>query len=126
MGQEYNLPVLATADLPADLQKKYKVKAVLTDALTIMPEEYAKGVEQYYTRVIRNLKPGVSTILIHTAYDNEEMKGMNVDHPDWGNAWRQKDFDFFTSDACKNLLKEENVKLVTWRQIKETCYPNQE
>ena len=103
--------------------EKYKVEAVLTEALTITPEEYAKGVEDYYKRVIQNLKPGVSTLLIHTAYDNEEMKGMNVDHPEWGNEWRQKDFDFFTSETCRDLLKSENVHLVTWRQIKEVVYP---
>ena len=66
----------------------------------------------------------MSTLLIHTAYDNEEMKGMNVDHPDWGNEWRQEDFDFFTSEACKQALEKENVKLVTWRQIKEAYYPH--
>ena len=123
MGQKYRLPVLVTADFPADLLQKYEVKAVLADALTIMPDEYAKGVGAYYSNAIRNLKPGVSTLLIHTAYDNEEMKGMNIDHPDWGNEWRQKDFDFFTSEACRNLLKAEKVELVTWRQIKEAYYP---
>ncbi len=122
MGQSYGLPVLVTGAFPADLLKKYDVKAVLADALTIMPEDYAKGVEDYYINAIRNLKPGVSTLLIHTAYDNAEMKGMNVDHPDWGNEWRQQDFDFFTSQACKEALETEKVKLVTWRQIKETFY----
>ena len=123
MGEAYKLPVLVTDAFPAELLKKYEVKAVLKDALTIMPEEYRTGVEDYYVNAIQNLKPGVSTILIHTAYDNEEMKGMNVEHPDWGNEWRQKDFDFFTSDTCKNLLESENIKLVTWRQIKEAVYP---
>ena len=126
MGQEYGLPVLVTDDFPGELLDKYKVKAVLTDALTIMPDEYKKGVEAYYAQAIRNLKPGVSTLLIHTAYDNEEMKGMNVDHPDWGNEWRQKDFDFFTSETCRNLLKSENIELVTWRQIREVVYPDKD
>ncbi len=123
MGEAYSLPVLVTDAFPAELLKKYEVKAMLKDALTIMPEEYRNGVEDYYVNAIRNLKPGVSTILIHTAYNNEEMKGMNVDHPDWGNEWRQKDFDFFTSEKCRKLLESENIKLVTWRQIKEAVYP---
>lgn len=124
LGQEYGLPVLATSEFPAELLAKYEVKVVLADALTIMPEQYAAGPEEYYLDAIRNLKPGVSTLLIHTAYDNEEMKGMNVDHPDWGNEWRQEDFDFFTSEACRKALEKENIKLVTWRQIKEAYYPH--
>ena len=73
---------------------------------------------------IKNLKPGLSTFLIHTAYNNDEMKGMNIDNTEWGNEWRQKDFDFFTSDTCKNILKEENIILVTWRQVKDAFYSN--
>ena len=122
LGQEYGLPVLVTGQFPEELLKKYGVQVVLEEALTIMPEEYARGPEAYYTEAIKNLKPGLSTILIHTAYDNEEMKGMNVDHPDWGNAWRQKDYDFFTSKACEDLLEQENIQLVTWRQVKEALF----
>ena len=122
MGQEYNLPVLVNRDVSNTLLEKYQVKVVMDEILTIDPEQYAQGPEAYYIREIRNLKPGLSTLLIHTAYDNQEMKGMNVNHPDWGNEWRQKDFDFFTSENCRKVLEEENIQLVTWRQIKEVFY----
>jgi predicted glycoside hydrolase/deacetylase ChbG (UPF0249 family) len=123
LGQAYNLPVLALPDyVTPDLKEKYNVKVIADEVFTITPEEYEKGAEAYYTNVIKNIKPGLSVLLIHTAYDNEEMKGMNIDHPNWGNEWRQKDFDFFTSDACKELLKEEQIELVTWRQLKEAFY----
>ena len=124
MGQEYNLPVLVTKQVPKQLLNKYDVKIVVDNILTIMPQEYLAGSAAYYTRILKNLEPGLTTILIHTAYDNEEMKGMNVDHPEWGNEWRQKDFDFFTSDACKELLETENIKLVTWRQLRKVFHKN--
>jgi len=94
----------------------------LEDALTILPDQYAKGSEEYYIDAIKNLKPGLSTFLIHTAYDNDELRAMTIDHPEWGNEWRQKDYDFFTSDTCSKILKEENIQLVTWRQLKEAFY----
>ena len=125
MGKLYKLPVRATKQIiPEELLRKYDVKILLDKVLTISPEEYAKGPEDYYINAIKNLKPGLSTILIHTAYNNDEMKGMNIDNPEWGNEWRQKDFDFFTSDTCKKILKEENITLVTWRQIKDAFYSN--
>jgi hypothetical protein len=40
-----------------------------------------------------------------------------TNHPDWGAAWRQRDFDFFTGETFRRLLRENNVKLVTWREI---------
>ncbi|MGB5274731.1 MAG: hypothetical protein WBN39_11805, partial [Flavobacteriaceae bacterium] len=58
-------------------------------------------------------------LLIHLAYDDSEMKGVAVDHPEWGAAWRQADFDFFTSAACGQLLKENNIIMVTWRELRD-------
>lgn len=124
MGQLYKLPVFLAFEISQELKTKYDVKVSVDTAYTITPKDYSKGTEQFYVNVLKNLNPGLSTLIIHTAYDNEEMKGMNIDHPDWGNEWRQKDFDFFTSDLCKNLLEKENIKLVTWRQIKEVFYKN--
>jgi predicted glycoside hydrolase/deacetylase ChbG (UPF0249 family) len=123
MGQLYNLPVFISFEITEKLKKKYDVQVTVDAAYTLTPEEYVKGTNQYYINIIKNLKPGLSTLIIHTAYDNEEMKGMNIDHPDWGNEWRQKDFEFFTSELCRKTLEEENIKLVTWRQIKEVFYP---
>lgn len=117
MGQEYNLPCLVDYSLPPELIEKYDVKVLVDDILTISEAQYANGTEAYYVDAIKNLKPGLSTFLIHTAFDNAELQAMTVDHPHWGAAWRQKDYDFFMSETCKQLLKEENIILVTWREI---------
>ena len=45
------------------------------------------------------------------------MKGISFGYPNWGAEWRQRDFDFVTSDAFRKLLKDNNVKLITWREI---------
>jgi len=122
MGQEYKLPLMVSKAFPEDLLKKYEVQVVLEDIVMIMPEQFNKGVAAYYNESIKNLKPGVSTILIHTAYDNDELQAMTIDHPEFGSAWRQKDYDYFTSAECKDLLEKENIQLVTWRQIKEAYF----
>ena len=72
---------------------------------------------EFYGELIKNLRPGVTQLIVHLAYDDEEMRGATFDHPDWGAAWRQRDFDFVTSEAFRRLLRENNVKLVTWREI---------
>lgn len=72
---------------------------------------------EHYAGLIKDLKPGVTQLIVHLAYDDEEMRAVALDHPDWGAAWRQRDFDFVTSGAFRRLLKEHNVKLVTWREI---------
>ena len=64
-----------------------------------------------------NTTPGVTEFVIHLAFDDEEMRGITFNHPGWGAAWRQRDFDFFTSETLRRLLRENNVKLVTWREV---------
>ena len=80
---------------------------------SVAPSDWAK----FYTDAIKNLQPGVTEVVIHLAYDDAEMRGATFDHPDWGAAWRQRDFDFFTSDAFRKLLSEQKIKLITWREL---------
>lgn len=82
-------------------------------------EIFEKGMGQYYEGILNNIKPGLSTIIIHLAEDTDEMKAMTIDHPNWGNVWRQDDLDFFTSDKAKELLKENEIILVTWRELRD-------
>jgi predicted glycoside hydrolase/deacetylase ChbG (UPF0249 family) len=80
---------------------------------SVTPERWA----EFYADLIKNLRPGVTELVVHLAYDDEEMRAVTQDHPDWGAAWRQRDFDFVTSEAFRRLLKENDVKLITWREI---------
>ncbi len=125
IGQIYKLPVRVgqrTKKLREELLQKYDVQIVLDNRVGMSVDEYAQGSEEHYTNAIKGLKPGLTLLVIHTAYDNDEMKGMTIDHPNWGSEWRQKDFDFFTSETCSTLLEKENIKLVTWRQLRKVFY----
>jgi predicted glycoside hydrolase/deacetylase ChbG (UPF0249 family) len=80
---------------------------------SVAPQDWAK----FYTDELKKLEPGVTEVIIHLAYDDAEMRAATVDHPAWGAAWRQRDFEFFTSDAFRKVLQENNIKLITWREI---------
>jgi predicted glycoside hydrolase/deacetylase ChbG (UPF0249 family) len=71
----------------------------------------------YYIEEIKKMQPGVNELVIHLAFDDAEMRAVTVNHPDWGAAWRQRDYDFFTSDRFRQLLKDQNIKLITWREV---------
>lgn len=85
--------------------------------LDINPAVAATDWAKFYSNAIKNLEPGVTELVIHLAYDDEEMRGATFNHPDWGAAWRQRDFEFFTSDAFRKLLQENQIKLITWREL---------
>ena len=124
IGREYQIPVMIDKvflkSVPAIFSEKISDNDIIIDRIyTAGPADAEKGMANFYINTIENLEPGVSTILIHLAFNDSEMQGMTVDHPDWGAKWRQDDFDFFASDECKRVLKENGVKLITWREIQE-------
>jgi predicted glycoside hydrolase/deacetylase ChbG (UPF0249 family) len=121
VGRDERLPVMVSREWFADasfLPTALGPDGIVLDHIvsadpSVRPERWA----EFYTDVIKNLKPGVTELIIHLAYDDEEMRAVAQDHPAWGAAWRQRDFDFFTSEAFRRLLREHDVKLVTWREI---------
>jgi chitin disaccharide deacetylase len=80
--------------------------------------------EEWYTDAIRNLKPGVTEIIAHIAYDDAEMRAVAIDHPNWGAAWRQRDLDFLTSERFRALLRENGVQLIQWRDLAKLIGPD--
>ncbi|HYL99969.1 MAG TPA: polysaccharide deacetylase family protein [Blastocatellia bacterium] len=121
VAHDYRLPVLDATDFFAEgayLKTSLGPKDVVIDhMITIGPSVKPDHWADFYREAIKKLKPGVTEFIIHLAYDDAETQAITVNHPDWGAAWRQRDFDFFTSAECRKLLEENNVKLVTWRQI---------
>ena len=121
VARNYKLPVriaktwFARADfLPATL----KADDVYIDrVLDINPSVAANDWSKFYADALKNLEPGVTEIVIHLAYDDAEMRGATFNHPDWGAAWRQRDFDFFTSEAFRKVLQDNQIKLITWREL---------
>ena len=95
---------------------------VLDRIISIDPSVSNEGWAKYYSDELRNLSPGVSEIVIHIAHDDPEMKAITVDHPNWGAAWRERDFQFFTSEAFRKMLDESKIKLITWRDLRKVQY----
>src|SRR3984893_15563562 len=86
---------------------------VMNGVISIEPSVTAGDWSKYYADAIKNLQPGITEMIVHLAYDDEEMRGVTFAHPNWGSEWRQRDFQFVTSDAFRKLLQENNVRLIT-------------
>jgi len=96
---------------------------VIDKIITIGPGVKAEGWSKFYADAMKTIQPGVTEMVVHFAYDDEEMRAATIDHPDWGAAWRQRDLQFFTSDFFRRLLDENHIKLISWREIAKAQYP---
>lgn len=124
LGRDFKLPVMVSKQEWSDFIKTDKylsenIPVVLDNIYVAAPDDYKNGMTSYYTKILQNLKPGVHTVLMHTGYDNDEMRAITTGHEAYGAKWRQQDFDFFSSDLCKKLLSENKIQLITWLEIKE-------
>jgi predicted glycoside hydrolase/deacetylase ChbG (UPF0249 family) len=121
MGREYKLPVRVakTWFVRADyIESSLNPDDVYIDrVLDINPQVPPQDWGKFYSDALSKLEPGVTEIVIHLAYDDGEMRGATFDHPDWGAAWRQRDFDYFTSDAFRKVLEQHGIKLISWREL---------
>ncbi|MEB2773929.1 polysaccharide deacetylase family protein [Algoriphagus sp. D3-2-R+10] len=84
------------------------------------PKHFESGMDAYYTNALNSIQPGLNVILIHLAFDDEEMNAVTKGHDSYHAPWRQADYDFFTSEKAKELLEKNNVTLVTWREVGKT------
>jgi chitin disaccharide deacetylase len=121
VAHEYKLPVFVTRDWFADhpyLQKSLGPDDIVVDhTVTIGPEVPPERWAEFYISALKNLKPGVTEFVIHPGFDDEELRAATRERSTWGSAWRQRDFDFFDSNQFREILVQENVKLITWREL---------
>src|SRR5580692_1963450 len=121
VAHEYKLPVFVTRDWFADypyLQASLgPTDVVLDHTVTIDPEIPPEKWAEFYLTALKNLKPGVTEFVIHPGFDDEELRAATRERSSWGSAWRQRDYDFFTSDQFREILAQQKIQLVTWREL---------
>lgn len=121
LSRAYKIPAMVgreeVAALPS-LAAYLQPEDILVDRIITAGEsDYSGGLRAFYEKTLRSLQAGVNVLLIHCAYDDRESRGMAAGSVGWGADWRQQDTDYFLSQACQQLLQEQGIQLVTWKQI---------
>lgn len=69
-----------------------------------------------YTHLLSSLKPGVTQLIIHPGFLDDEMKGIMVEAPE-GLYRREADRLFFSDPQTKKLIEKLGIKLIGWREM---------
>jgi chitin disaccharide deacetylase len=121
MGSGLGLPILAArtgTDHAVPASVSMSPDLILIDHVFEMsPGVAAKDWVDWYRKTLAPLGPGVYEVIVHLAYDDEEMRGSTANHPDWGAAWRQRDFDMVKSPVFQKFLKDQGFILVSWKDL---------
>ena len=119
-GKEYKLPILTERAEGAHHPQggsPDRDAMFIDQVISIDPGVDKKDWLKAYEQMLAPLKPGVYQMTVHLAYDDEEMRGASWDHPDWGAAWRQADFEMVQSSEFRQFLKEQGFVLVGWKDL---------
>ena len=120
LGQEYELPIPLVKNgdyrMPEGITLSPDALA-LDNVITMDPGISNRDWVSWYEKNLAQLKPGIYQLIVHLAYDDQEMRTMTAGHPDWGAAWRQRDFDMVQSAGFRKFLRDQHFILVNWSQL---------
>ncbi len=122
VAHDFRLPFLAVRveDERQKMLSMLSEKDIVLDKLVMFdthvpPEKWKES----YLEALAQVKPGLNELIVHLGYDDAELQAITVDHPDFGAAWRQRDFEVVTSPEFKKALEENHIILIGWKDLKK-------
>ena len=122
LGKEYNIPVFVPRmmlfAIPEEMREGVQEEYVLVDNILMLNLDGPEASwEEEYGKLIERVGPGLNVMIVHLAYDNEEMQAVAVNHPAFGATWREKDLKYVQSQLFSDALKDKNIHLVSWKEV---------
>jgi hypothetical protein len=117
VGRKYHLPILVGDYKIPTVAALSSSERLVQRVIGIDPGVAAKDWAAWYKTTLASLPPGVYEMIVHLAYDDDEMRGATRDHPEWGAAWRQLDFNLVRSADFQGFLHSQGFILITWKQL---------
>ncbi len=122
VAHDYKLPFLAVkvSDERRKLLTLLAERDIVLDSLLMAGQAVRpEGWKEFYAQAIRELKPGITEMIVHLGHDDAELQAVTLDHAITSSAWRQRDFDVVTSPDFKKLLDENRAILIGWKDLKK-------
>jgi len=127
LAKEFRLPVrmgpaemMATPSYKPIVDKAREMGLLFPDDLVYNPfprwaRKEGESHDDYWRRMLRSLRPGVTEIYIHPAMPTDEIKAMTGSWPE-----RAADHEFFANDpSFRQIVKEQGIILIGYRVMRE-------
>lgn len=123
LAKEFDLPLRIPSQKLLQAKNAGALRSMLDKSGLIYPDNLVYGekrnkketAKQYWSRILKNLPPGVTEIYIHPAAIAEETKAIT-------NSWRKRaeESRLFTEDKdIKKIIESNNIKLIGYRPLME-------
>ncbi|MGD9854778.1 MAG: polysaccharide deacetylase family protein [Planctomycetaceae bacterium] len=129
LGIEYDLPVMFVRNFSEEAAKQYPALLEKSDDMVRVLDHHGfpvlNGLAQFYggkthderkgnyLRTIRDLKPGVTQLIIHCGYDDDELR-----HITSSSERRDGDRRIFTDPEVIAEIQKSGVEVISWKQFR--------
>lgn len=123
LALEFDLPVrmasqetLARSGSP-ELREQFAAQGIVSPDYFIFDElkREKQGVKDFWSDVVKSLKPGLTELYIHAGLPSDELKAIT-------SSWstRAQEFEVFTHDAAmKQLIADQQIILIGYRPLRD-------
>jgi predicted glycoside hydrolase/deacetylase ChbG (UPF0249 family) len=130
LGVEYDIPVLLVRSMKQSMLDEYPELAEKAgDLLAVLEQKRLPVIDHLptipgardlettkaiYLKAIQQLAPGVNQVIIHCGHDDPELRAITA-------RAANRDFDrrVFTDAEVAAELKRQNIRLISWRELRE-------
>jgi predicted glycoside hydrolase/deacetylase ChbG (UPF0249 family) len=119
VAHDYHLPFLAVKLFGADFSELSDQDIVVDSVVIASPEVKRERWKNFYLDAIKNMKPGLTEMIVHLGHDDAELEAIMVEHEAYGAAWRQRDFDVITSAEFQKALQDNHIVVIRWRDLQK-------
>lgn len=122
LANEFNLPIRMGSQDVLAAQGGGQQRGQLDSDGVIYPDYLIHGgrnkgetIQEYWKRMLSDLKPGVTELYIHASQPGEEIKHIT-------NSWQDRagEYELFTRDPeIRRLLESQNVKRIGYRALRD-------
>jgi len=128
LSHEYHLPILIWRVGPSESAAKWLeplidstptsfVKPFMIERKFPGPRGSIDNLPDRYKKAILNGKPDeVTELIVHPGIQSDELSAAIADGS-YGSSWRVADYRTITSPEMHSFLNQNNVRLVTWKQL---------
>jgi predicted glycoside hydrolase/deacetylase ChbG (UPF0249 family) len=119
VAHDYHLLFLAVKLFGADFSELSDKDIVVDSVVIATPEVKRERWKDFYLNAIKNMKPGLTEMIVHLGHDDAELEAIMVDHEAYGAAWRQRDFDVITGAEFQKALHDNHIVVIRWRDLQK-------